>query len=182
MEKYQKPIMLAAALAVIAVIVWAVMTVPDQKPNNEQDGGVVISYDGNELSEEKNGRKIWDLTAEHIDVDVDKHITRMTKLKGHFYAEDGRVTEVTADNGQYDEKSRDVVISGNVNVSNSDGAKLTSKELAWQAKEGILTAKGEARITKDDMLAEGDQIESRDGFNKIKVSGKAHLVKGGKSK
>jgi hypothetical protein len=31
------------------------------------------------------------------------------------------------------------------------------------------------------MLAEGDKIESRDGFNKIKISGKAHLVKGGKS-
>ena len=181
MEKYQKPLMGVVAAAVIAIIVWAVVTVPEQRKIEEPDRGRVISYDGNELSEEKNGRKIWDLTAEHIDVDIDKQTTKMTKLKGHFYAEDGRITEVTADEGQYDEKTRDVVISGNVNVSNSDGAKLTSKELAWQAKEEVLTAKGEAKITKEDMKAEGDKIESRDGFNKIKISGKAHLVKGGKS-
>lgn len=182
MEKYQKPIMLAAALAVIAVIVWAVMTVPEPlEKSDEAEHGTVISYDGNELSEEKNGRKIWDLTAEHIDVDIEKKMTMLTKLTGHFYAEDGRVTEFKADEGRYDEQTRDVVVSGNVVVSNSDGAKLTSRELVWHAKEEILTAKGEARITKEDMLAEGDQIESRDGFNKIKVSGKAHLVKGGKS-
>ena len=181
MEKYQKPLMGVVAAAVIAIIVWAVVTVPEQRKNEEPDRGRVISYDGNELSEEKNGRKIWDLTAEHIDVDVDKKITKMTKLKGHFYEESGRITEVIADAGQYNEKTRDVVISGNVNVSNSDGAKLTSKELIWQAKEEVLTAKGEAKITKEDMKAEGDKIESRDGFNKIKISGKAHLVKGGKS-
>ena len=182
MEKYQKPLMGVVAAAVVAVVAWAVLTVPEpQKPTVEADHGKVISYDGNELSEEKNGRKIWDLTAEHIEVDIENKLTRLSKLTGHFYAEDGRTTEFKADEGRYDETSRDVVVSGNVTISNSDGAKLTSKELVWQAKEEVLTAKGEARISKDDMLAEGDKIESRDGFNKIKISGKAHLVKGGKS-
>ena len=31
------------------------------------------------------------------------------------------------------------------------------------------------------MKATGDRIESTDGFNKIKIVGKAHLVKGGTS-
>ena len=35
------------------------------------------------------------------------------------------------------------------------------------------------KVTKEDMLATGERIESSDGFNKVKVIGKAHLAKGG---
>ena len=53
--------------------------------------------------------------------------------------------------------------------------------LRWQAKEAMLAAIGDAVAEKDDMKISGDRIESTDGFNKIKVIGKAHLVKGGTS-
>ena len=92
MDKKRK-LWLGAGLAVfIAAIVWAVVTVPDTpSPDADPNGGQFMSYDGNVLSEEKNGRKIWDLTAEHIDVDVKTRDAKLEKLKGHFYAEDGRV-------------------------------------------------------------------------------------------
>ena len=138
-----------------------------------------MSYDGNVLSEEKNGRKIWDLTAEHIDVDVKTRDAKLEKLKGHFYAEDGRVVEVTADKGTYEDKTKNIVIVGNVDVKNSDGARLTSDELRWEAAKQLLAAVGSAKVTKEDMLATGERIESSDGFNKVKVIGKAHLAKGG---
>ncbi len=181
MEKYKKPLQGAVILAVVAVIAWVVLTIPDAPAKEDNDNGLVIQYDGNEIFEEKNGRRLWDLKAEHIEMDTAAQVTKLQQLTGHFYAEDGRITELKADEGQYNESTKDVVVTGNVQVENSDGAKLTSKELIWQAKEEILTAKGEARITKDDMQADGDSIESRDGFNKFKISGKAHLVKGGKS-
>ena len=72
-------------------------------------------------------------------------------------------------------------ITGNVAITTSDGAKLSSKELRWTAKDELLAAVGDATAVKDDMKASGDRIESTDGFNKIKIIGKAHLVKGGTS-
>ena len=69
-----------------------------------------------------------------------------------------------------------------MDIHTSDGASLTGQELRWQAKESMLAAIGDAVAEKDDMKISGDRIESTDGFNKIKVIGKAHLVKGGENK
>lgn len=177
--------LIVAGIAVFAgLVVWAVATVPEipAKPDAPAENGKVMSYDGNEISEEKNGKKIWDLTAEHIEVNIETRDAVLENLRGHFYAEDGRVVEVKAAKGTYAEATKDIVISGNVEVTNSDGAKLTSDELRWEAQKEILAAVGSAKAVKDDMLATGDRIESSDGFNKIKISGKAHLRKGGESK
>lgn len=168
-----------AILLAVGVVVWAVMTVPDPPPmTNEKEGPRIMSYDNNVISEEKNGRKIWDLTAEHTEVDVDRYDTVMTGVVGHFYGENGRVVEVKSDKGIYSGKSKNIKLTDNVIITTNDGIRLTCKELEWLAKQEILAASGEARVTKDDMLATGDRIESMDGFNKIKITGKAHLEKG----
>ncbi len=180
MDKKRKFLLGAGIIAFIAMVVWAVTTVPDapSKPSDPQENPKIMRYDGNEISEEKNGRKIWDLTAEHIEYNIDTQDAALSNLSGHFYAEDGRVVEVKADKGSYEAKSKNIVISGNVNVKNNDGATLISDELRWDAVKEVLAAIGNAKVTKEDMLATGDRIESSDGFNKIKILGHAHLSKG----
>lgn len=184
MDKKRK-LLLAAGLALFAaLVVWAVSTVPERPelPEKPQVDNKIMSYDGNEISEEKDGRKIWDLTAEHIEVNIDTKDASLESLSGHFYMEDGRVVEVKADKGTYTNATKDIAITGNVMVKNSDGTQLTSDELRWEAAKEILAAIGNAKAVKDDLLATGDRIESSDGFNKFKIIGKAHLVKGGETK
>lgn len=184
MDKKQKLLVAAGIALFAALVVWAVSTVPQRPdtPETPQADSKIMSYDGNEISEERNGRKIWDLTAEHIEVNIDTKDAALEKLSGHFYMEDGRVVEVKADKGTYTAAAKDIAITGNVTVKNSDGAELTSDELRWEAAKEILAAVGNAKAVKDDLLATGDRIESTDGFNKIKIIGKAHLVKGGETK
>ena len=184
MNKMRKFLLGAGLALFVALVIWAVTTVPEPPKKTEQpaQSANIMSYDGNEISEEKDGRKIWDLTAEHIEVNIDTQDATLEKITGHFYAEDGRMVEVTADKGNYSQSSRDIAIMGNVSVKNSDGAQLTSDELRWDAKQAMLAAVGNAKAVKDDLLAAGDRIESTDGFNKIKIIGKAHLVKGGETK
>jgi len=166
-------------LLFLGVVVWAVVTVPDPpEAEPEQGGQRLMTYDNNTISEEKNGRKIWELTAEHTEVDIDTHNTVMTGITGHFYAEDGRQAELKAESGSYDDKTKNIKLTGGIEVETSDGARLTSKELEWLGKEEILAAIGDARVTKEDMLATGERIESGDAFNKIKITGKAHIEKG----
>ena len=146
-----KKILVGIGIAAFASLVtWAVTSVPEApKVQNETSDSKVMSYDGNTISEEKDGHKIWELTAEHIEIDTDSKDVKLEKLQGHFYAKD------------------------------SDGAKLTSDELKWTAKDEVLAAVGSAVAVKDDMRATGDTIESTDGFNKIKIIGHANLSKGG---
>ena len=170
---------LAAVIAVLAagLVVWAVATVPDAPKIVPQPDKKTMSYDGNTISEEKNGRKIWELTSEHIEVDVDTQDVTMQGITGHFYAEDGKVAELKAESGVYGGKSKDIKLTGGIVVTYSDGAILVSKEMEWKSQEEILTALGDVKSVREDLLITADKIESSDSFNKIKAVGHAHLEK-----
>ena len=170
---------LAAVIAALAVglVVWAVATVPDAPKIVPQPDKKTMSYDGNTISEEKNGRKIWELTSEHIEVDVDTQDVTMQGITGHFYAEDGKVAELKAESGVYGGKSKDIKLTGGIVVTYSDGAILVSKELEWKSQEEILTALGDVKSVREDLLITADKIESSDSFNKVKAVGHAHLEK-----
>lgn len=170
---------LAAIIAALAVglVVWAVATVPDAPKIVPQPEHKTMSYDGNTISEEKNGRKIWELTSAHIEVDVDTQDVAMQDITGHFYAEDGKVAELKAESGVYGGKSKDIKLKGGIFVTYSDGAILVSKELEWKNQEEILTALGDVKSVREDLLITADKIESSDSFNKIKAIGHAHLEK-----
>ena len=179
MDKKRKILLVLLLAAIAGVIAWAVMTVPAPPEREAQTTeSPVMTYDGNTISETKDGQKIWELTAGHMEVDVNSQDARLENVVGHFYMQDGRVVEVTADSGTYEHAAGDISIKGNVAITTSDGAKLASDELKWTARESLLAAIGNAVAAKDDMKANGDRIESMDGFNKIKIIGKAHLVKG----
>ena len=170
---------LAAVIAVLAagLVVWAVATVPDAPKIVPQPDKKTMSYDGNTISEEKNGRKIWELTSEHIEVDVDTQDVTMQGITGHFYAEDGKVAELKAESGVYGGKSKDIKLTGGIVVTYSDGAILVSKELEWKSQEEILTALGDVKSVREDLLITADKIENSDSFNKVKAVGHAHLEK-----
>ena len=60
MDKKHK-LLLAAGIALFAaLVVWAVTTVPERPavPEKPQVDSKIMSYDGNEISEEKDGGKI----------------------------------------------------------------------------------------------------------------------------
>ena len=152
---------------------------PPQKAPVE-DGPKVMSYDNNTISEEKDGKKIWELTSESMTVDVDTKNVELTGLSGKFYEEDGRVVSVTAAHGTYDNKTKDIQVDGDVTIETTDGAALTCGKLLWTEAEGKLTAAEDAYIKQDDMQARADRIESTNGFSHFKAIGKAHIVKGAK--
>lgn len=210
MDKKQKFLVGLLLAGFAALIYWAVTTVPQPQPETPQEAPTTMSYDGNTISEEQNGRKIWDLTAEHIEMNINTQDAEMENIDGHFYQEDGRVVTIHADKGNYEHESHDISLSGNIDISTSDGAELTSDELKWAAADSTLSAIGNAKatkdtmsvsgdrfdssngfadynvvgnayVTKDDMEASGDTIESSDNFNKIKIIGNAHISKGGSS-
>ena len=162
-----------------ALVIWVVQTTPDAPPPAEKiEPPKVMEYEGNTLSEEVNGVKIWDLTAKKMRVDIETKNAELTDLVGHFYQSDGSSIELRAKRGIYEDSTKNVQVEGDVVVTTNDGAKLTSKKLNWQNNEGILTALDTVKITKDDIVATGDKAESKDGFKHFWLKGRAHIIKG----
>lgn len=165
----------AAVAASAALVVWAVSTVPEAPQVVPEPERKVMSYEGNTLSEEKNGRKLWDLTSENIEVDVDTQDMKLTGITGHFYAEDGKTAELKAKSGVYNGRSKDVKLNDDIIITYSDGAVLTGKEMEWKNEAELLIVSGDVKATKGDALLTADKLEASESFNKIKAMGHAHI-------
>ncbi len=174
-------VFVGAALAA-ALVAWAVKTVPEPPPLvTKDDSPRIMSYDGNVISEEKDGKKVWDVSAKTSRVDIDTQNAEMEEITGHFYAKDGRTVTLTANHGIYISKEKTIHLDGNIEAVTTDGIKLTSAKLTWNGKEEILSAEEDAVLTKDDMKVTADKIESLNGFSQIRAVGHAHLEKGMKN-
>lgn len=179
MNRNEKILLAIIAIAFTCLVVWVVSTTPDTPPALEKvEPPKTMEYEGNTISEEVNGVKIWDLTASKVIVDIEKQQSYLNNIVGHFYQNDGSSIELTAETGLYDQTTQNVHIEGKVVVTTSKGAKLTSDKLDWNNKEGILTATDKVKISKDDIRASGDMALSKDGFTNFIIKGNAHIIKG----
>ena len=98
------------AVLLAGLIVWAVTSVPEiPQQTDEPTGPRIMSYMDNTLHEERDGRTIWQMTAEQMNVDIDTNDTGMVKIDGTFYSDDGRTLTLKADEGRMDSKTRDIV-------------------------------------------------------------------------
>lgn len=168
-----------AGLLFAALVVWVVKTTPDAPPVIEKPTmPLQMEYEGNELSEEVNGVRIWDLTAEKMIVDANTQNADLDKLVGHFYQADGRSVEFRADHGIYNYDTKDIYVNGDILVETSDGARLICDQLGWVNKDGMLIALDNVKIIRDDIKATGDRAESADGFKHFWLKGHAHITKG----
>ncbi|WP_346353575.1 LPS export ABC transporter periplasmic protein LptC [Azotosporobacter soli] len=138
-----------------------------------------LTYEGNTISEEKDGRKIWQVTAETIEIDVDSSNLRVKNVKATFFQENGTQIVLTAPEGNMDHNSKDIALKGSVHAVTSDGATFTAQEANWQAKDGLFTATGQVKLTREDTVVTGDRLDTDGKLEKIKVQGNAHVVKGG---
>ena len=169
----------AGILIFLALVTWVVYSIPDPpKPVEPDNSPRIMSYEGNNISAEKDGKKQWELHADKITMNVDTQDAEMENIEGKFYEDDGRTVMLVAKHGTYNQSTRDIAIDGDVKVTNTDGAILTSQKLTWIAAKEMLVAEEDACVRKDDVMASGDRIESSDGFNRFKITGKAHIEKG----
>lgn len=176
---HKKMIYGGAAVFLLGLIIWAIVTVPETPSPDAPSGSRIMSYENNTIHEERDGRTVWTLTAKRVNVDIDTNDTTMQGIEGTFYSADGRTLALQADEGHMDSATRNIVLTGSIEATTSDGASLRAQELKWTSAEGVLTAEGDAEITRDDIRATGDRIASTDEFQRFTITGNARVEKGG---
>lgn len=170
-------VILAAA---IGVVVWAFQvpetTAPPDAPETQQQP---MTYAGNVLSEEKDGKKVWELTADAIAIDPSNQNAALENVRGTFYQEDGQSVAVTAPKAQYDTAAKTIALSGGAAAVSSDGARLEAETMLWQSGPRQFSGAGKVRLRRASTVITGDKIESDPGFRRFKVSGNARVIEGG---
>ena len=131
------------AVLLAGLIVWAVTSVPEiPQQTDEPTGPRIMSYMDNTLHEERDGRTIWQMTAEQMNVDIDTNDTGMVKIDGTFYSDDGRTLTLKADEGRMDSKTRDIVLTGTIEATTSDGASLRANRSNGRRRRAALSPRG----------------------------------------
>jgi len=141
-----------------------------------------LSYVGNSIKEEKDGKPFWELGAETIEIDVATKNVIMKNIKGIFYQDNGGKIVITAPGAVLDSKTKDIVMTGKVQAVASDGATFTAQETRWSGQQQRFYGSGNVALTKDGSVMTGDNIESDVNMAKMKVYGNAKIVTGGASK
>lgn len=138
----------------VCVVVWVVRTTPTTPPPIEKfEPPTVIEYEGNTITEEQDGKIIWELTSDKMRIDTITQNVEIDGVKGKFYQyndEDVKVWELTAATGIYYQVQKNILVKGDVVVTNSDGAQLKSDELEWIADQELVTASGNVDVTNSD--------------------------------
>ena len=182
MDKKIKILVGVGIIFFVCLVTWVIRTTPKAPPQKEKiDPPTVMEYEGNTITEEKDGVKLWEMTSDRIKIDSVTQIAEFDKVDGKFYQEDGKVLSVKGNVGTYNQQTKDVHVEGEVVVIDADGAKLTSNNLDWSSKDETITATEDVKIFREDMRATGDFAASDDGFKHFVMKGNVRILKGVKN-
>lgn len=138
-----------------------------------------LSYIGNKITEEKDGKPLWELGAETIEVDVNTKNMKLKNIKGVFYQENGGKIEIMAPEAVLDSKTKEIVMTGKAQAVASDGATFSAQEVRWTGQQQRFFGKGNVLLTKGKTVMSGDNIESDVSMTKVKIHGHAKVIEGG---
>ena len=170
---------LAATIIIffVCLIVWVVRTTPKAPPPIEKfEPPTVMEYEGNTITEERDGKIIWELTCDKLRVDSLTQDMELTNVRGKFY-EDDRTWELTAARGIYDRTEQIIYLEGDVVLTNTDGSELHSEELTWLTEKETLIAEGKISVTDEGSELLAEKLEWFMAEDKIVASGSVSVTK-----
>ena len=141
-----------------------------------------LSYVGNSIKQDKDGKPLWELAADTIEIDPTTKNVNMINIKGTFFQANGGKVDITAPGAMLDSKTKDIVMTGKVQAVASDGTTFTAQETRWSGQQELFYGSGGVVVTKEDTVMTGEKIESDANLAKIKVIGNAKIVQGGTPK
>lgn len=136
-----------------------------------------LSFNGSSYVERKDGKAVWEIAAETIEMDPATKLIYLKGIKAVFYQEDGERLDITAPVATMDSKTKNITMDGDVKaVSSKDGAVFTARQALWAAQEQKLTGAGGITLTRDDTVITGDLLETDPNTQKYKVRGHVRVL------
>lgn len=107
-----------------------------------------LTIDQMHVVQNKQGEKNWEMWAKTAKVYRKKNLTELETIHIQYYPKNGKPLDITADNGEMETDSRNILLRGNVLIKTSAGYTLHTDSLRFRPKD--------KRIDTDDkILLEG---------------------------
>ncbi|MGQ9706574.1 MAG: LPS export ABC transporter periplasmic protein LptC [bacterium] len=122
------------------------------------------------LTETYKGNEEWRLVADCADVYEQMKVAKAVNITIEFYEKGKRSSILTADWGTIDLGSNDMVAYNNVIVISSDGTKLETSKLRWDAFDAHIRSDEKVRFTKNESIIYGVGFESDPNLENFKTT------------
>ncbi len=152
---------------------------PPQAQQAQADPANNVTFSGSSIVEQENGKKLWEITAETVQVNPGSNKAQLINFKGTLYRKDGSKIDLVGRQAEFDTKTRDIDLIGDFKATASDGAVFTGAKGRWTNKDRRFYGSGGITLTREDTVVTGERIEGDELLQKVKVSGNARVVKGG---
>lgn len=177
MSKKQKIVALLLGGIFLFVTLWVVFTVPELEDlKTTKNNKAELAYSLQTVQEEQDGKILWQLQAKKSTLDVHKKTGEMEDVHGFFALKDNLRLDLVAEKAFYDEQTKNLKLSGKLQIHATDGAVMRSDELIFNMHDKSLILKGNAFLERQEIKLFADKIESKNSFQNFSASGKAKII------
>lgn len=117
----------------------------------------------------------WRLRAEQALMFEQEGRTSLRRLTVHVLQK-GRSWTVVGDEGDIDQRSKNVEIRNNVVITSDDGLRLETSVIRWDANRGRLWTDAPVRFQRDGSIVRGTGMEMTTEDETTTVEGRVHAV------
>jgi len=125
--------------------------------------------------EEEAGGVRWRLTADQVLTFDAAGRTALRKISVKVFERD-RSWTIVGEEGDLFHATRNIEIRNNVVVTSSDGLRLDTSVLRWQAAEKRLWTDTPVRLSRDGAIAEGTALDVRMADGSTTMAGRVHSI------
>jgi LPS export ABC transporter protein LptC len=164
-------VFVAAVIAVLVARGWSARGGGSDAPATRADYRIKDVR----LSEETKRGSRWRLDAAHAESFEKQGRTVLKQVTIHIEEPDATWT-VTGDEGELQQPSRDVELRGNVVLVSSEGFRLETTRLFWQANEQRAWTDEPVIITRDGAVVRGQGLDAHVADRITSVKGRVRAV------
>lgn len=173
--------LLLALLSIVVVFVIATnltkgFEAEDQKPKETVSSGKVNVKDL-VITETKDTKKYWEIYATSGTYSDSNKKATLYGIKGNFYKNNKVIMSFDAPEGEYDETTKSIHVTGGARALTDSNLYIESSILDWQGSNSMVTARKNVKIIKENQIVTySDKCIFNSDFTNFKVLGNSKTV------
>lgn len=160
---------------IIYIFIGPTPTEPTKTGQPTEQG--MVNFSGANLTEDKDGKNVWTLSAEKIMYNPQTKDAILTNVKGEFHKDDVTLT-VTAPKASITNNQKNIVLDEGVKAVTTDGVEFTTKTLNFDNEKKQFKSDTPFSFTRDGRVITGDTLDGDMILQVINAKGHVKMVKG----
>ena len=164
----------AVLILCLSCFVWSWWVTKDIRDTDSKTlSGQKLEVKNLFLTETKEHKKYWEMYAKKGYYSSTDGTVTLIDIIGNFYNEKEEVImSFRSDEGRYNEKTKEIHMTGNIYVVSREGSAVQADEFIWMSKEEFIKAKGNVKINRNnDIITSSEKAYFSTDLTRFKIEG-----------